>query len=163
MAGTPEKMVEYLLETRVDNASNFDGKKNNEFINVYLDAFLIILLYIFWLLSWYVFISCLFFFFQIIFYMTSWSPFRFLWVRTGCAARCSPNILFTNNMPRYTSYIYVNFLIQYGFFTLSRNWLKSSVLSITIKGIGLRFEHKPGGKWDLGQIWAGNCDEFSLQ
>jgi len=27
MAGTPEKMVEYLLETRVDNASNFDGKK----------------------------------------------------------------------------------------------------------------------------------------
>ena len=31
MAGTPEKMVEYLLETRVDNTSNFDGK-NNEFI-----------------------------------------------------------------------------------------------------------------------------------
>lgn len=25
MAGTPEKMVEYLLETRVDNTSNFDG------------------------------------------------------------------------------------------------------------------------------------------
>ena len=31
MAGTPEKMVEYLLETRVDNTSNFDGK-NNDFI-----------------------------------------------------------------------------------------------------------------------------------
>ena len=27
MAGTPEKMVEYLLETRVDNTSNIDGKK----------------------------------------------------------------------------------------------------------------------------------------
>lgn len=27
MAGTPEKMVEYLLETRVDNSNNFDGKK----------------------------------------------------------------------------------------------------------------------------------------
>ena len=26
MAGTPEKMVEYLLETRVDNTNNFDGK-----------------------------------------------------------------------------------------------------------------------------------------
>lgn len=29
MAGTPKKMVEYLLETRVDNTSNFDGKKMN--------------------------------------------------------------------------------------------------------------------------------------
>ena len=27
MAGTPEKMVEYLLETRADDTSNFDGKK----------------------------------------------------------------------------------------------------------------------------------------
>ena len=33
MAGTPEKMVEYLLETRMDNSNtnNFDGKWKNAF------------------------------------------------------------------------------------------------------------------------------------
>jgi len=35
MAGTPEKMVEYLLETRVDNASNFD----DHFLHDFLIAF----------------------------------------------------------------------------------------------------------------------------
>ena len=58
MAGTPEKMVEYLLETRVDNTSSFDGKI--KVINVYLDAFLILLLYIFWSLLWCVFLSFFF-------------------------------------------------------------------------------------------------------
>ncbi|KAL9966161.1 hypothetical protein ACROYT_G024197 [Oculina patagonica] len=35
MAGTPEKMVEYLLETRVDNTNNFD----DQFLNDFLVAF----------------------------------------------------------------------------------------------------------------------------
>ena len=34
MAGTPEKMVEYLLETRMDNSNttNFDGRVINLFL-----------------------------------------------------------------------------------------------------------------------------------